>query len=1208
MTAVDVDLTAVTMGAGTYGGAGGLTVPQVVECYGIRGPSGILFGGTQGDGSHQTIAIVVAYHDIYLSGDVQAFDGEIPGIVGFNLPGLQLSESGAGVSDSDSETDRWAMEATTDVEWAHAIAPAARIDLVETSRDDVESLVAAAQYAASLPGVSVVSMSWGNDGTEPTASQEAAMDAALTTPPGHSPVVFVAASGDSGYYGGSDAKYPAVSPNVIAVGGTTLTYNQLGTGDSAVYSRNTEAYWSPGGNGASANEPLPTFQRGFGLDYNGRRFGPDVSMYADLVPVYDTFSNRTTPNMYWESTDGTSLAAPMFAALVAIIDQGRAGAGLPLFDTATLHTALFNAAYDLPPTQATIFYNAYGKWAGGIGFGSPLDSSFATTLATAPLNLVAQGDFGVGDQNGDLLSAWQVQPEVTDDVDPGALAAVWGGYQVVTNLMPDTTYLLTGYGKVDAPGTSGALRVLYYGGPPASVPITSTTFAQQAVVFTTGPAATGSAFASALIMLSTDQGGDTYFENINLQKLCQAGNWGFEAGSLAGWTTTTGNGGAPSADSADPNPSSASSFDAMLPTGSTISETITGLQPNSTYTISVFAGATLNAGNATLSYPWTDSNAGGELDSTTWSVPANSYGQKSISFSTGTSLTDASYIASVTVTLESNTGVVYFDDVSLSQVFTPSTGAVFNVPAGENYTYQGYLPNEWPGLETVTKLGAGTLTLTGSNTYTGGTTVAAGQLVFVSGARPYGDTLTLDAGATAVTFDEDLETIVREITATPPTILGDPDSAGTPTAYSVGYLTTAQYNTLHSLSGAAALPPGGVILRYTWRGDVNLDGVVSLPDYQLTDLGYVSGFNDNAWWHDGDFNYDGFVDYNDYAWIDASYHAQNGNAALSTITAHAVSFGIPYLQDLVEDAPMTIALSTGTTITNTGTLYLPGYDVGLLTNIHNQGTIVFTSSVDLSGVTLVSGTYEIAGGVTATMAYGNCTVDWAATLSLLSGSTLTVGTQTGAPPDREMEIDGSLLVNSASLTIALRGFVYNCGDVELNNGTLVCNGLMMQDYPGTLNVNAGSTLEISSLFYNLTATVNVAGLLQIDTGGCLDNFDDYGATLNISGPVNNSGVIYWQSNGDAPWSWINNQGTISFDSVVVLSYLPGNDGSYEITGGGDAILSTNWTLYGTLEVDSNSALIINSGVTLTNYGTIWLLHGSNTAGIVNAGSGQILFY
>lgn len=103
----------------------------------------------------------------------------------------------------------------------------------------------AVKTAAAYSGVSVVSMSWSG----PEDSSETSYDSYFTTPANHVNVTFLASTGDSGAPGG----YPAFSPNVVAVGGTTLNYNS----STSTWS---ETAWSDGGGGPSVYESEPSYQ------------------------------------------------------------------------------------------------------------------------------------------------------------------------------------------------------------------------------------------------------------------------------------------------------------------------------------------------------------------------------------------------------------------------------------------------------------------------------------------------------------------------------------------------------------------------------------------------------------------------------------------------------------------------------------------------------------------------------------------------------------------------------------------------------------------------------------------------------------------------------------------------------------------------------------------------------------------------------------
>src|SRR5260370_22285182 len=126
--------------------------------------------------------------------------------------------------------------------------------------------MAAVDFARRQPGVRVVSMSWGSR----EFAGEAGYDAVFTTPAGHPGVTCVAAAGDSGAAGGPE--WPSVSPNVLAVGGTTLrlTGNALRAGETA---------WSGGGGGVSGQEAEPAYQRA--VQSSGRRGTPDMAYDAD---------------------------------------------------------------------------------------------------------------------------------------------------------------------------------------------------------------------------------------------------------------------------------------------------------------------------------------------------------------------------------------------------------------------------------------------------------------------------------------------------------------------------------------------------------------------------------------------------------------------------------------------------------------------------------------------------------------------------------------------------------------------------------------------------------------------------------------------------------------------------------------------------------------------------------------------------------------
>ena len=249
----------------------GYSPAQVRHAYGF---DQVKFGSTPGDGRGQTIAIVDAYNDPKIKSDLATFDSK------FKLPAppsfLVLNQTGR--TKLPAANGGWAQEISLDVEWAHAIAPKANILLVESTTSGFNDMLQAINYARNRVGVSAVSMSF----TFSDFSSEANYDSYFTTPAGHTGVSFVAASGDSGNL----SAWPDASPNVLSVGGTSLTLD-------ASNNRLSETAWSGSSGGPSAYEPVPSYQQGLpGADPNFRSM-PDVSYNANPntgVAIYDSFA------------------------------------------------------------------------------------------------------------------------------------------------------------------------------------------------------------------------------------------------------------------------------------------------------------------------------------------------------------------------------------------------------------------------------------------------------------------------------------------------------------------------------------------------------------------------------------------------------------------------------------------------------------------------------------------------------------------------------------------------------------------------------------------------------------------------------------------------------------------------------------------------------------------------------------------------------
>ncbi|MGP0067962.1 MAG: Ig-like domain repeat protein [Isosphaeraceae bacterium] len=361
-------------------GAVAYSPAQIRDAYGIN--------ALAQDGTGQTIAIVDAYDDPSVDQALDAFDSQFsltdsgPTLYAQYGPASSfltvLNQYGQatslpGTDPNGPGTDNWEVEEALDVEWTHAIAPGAQIILVEANSQSLSDLMAGVATAAAQPGVSVVSMSWGfPEGQAVFASDEATYDSVFNVPG----VTFVASTGD---YGAADPEYPAYSPNVVSVGGTSLTLNADNSYNDETgwgYESNAVGAFIGSGGGISLYEPEPAYQQG--VQSTGSRTTPDVSLVADPATgawIADPYN--LDPSDPFEIVGGTSLSAPAWAGLVALVNQGRVAAGESTLNSAD-PTETQQALYDLPQNDYHVIssgnngYNATSSYNLVTGLGTPV--------------------------------------------------------------------------------------------------------------------------------------------------------------------------------------------------------------------------------------------------------------------------------------------------------------------------------------------------------------------------------------------------------------------------------------------------------------------------------------------------------------------------------------------------------------------------------------------------------------------------------------------------------------------------------------------------------------------------------------------------------------------------------------------------------------------------------------------------------------------
>jgi kumamolisin len=298
-------------------------------------------------GGSRAIAIVDAYHYPAAMADLTTYSKQ------FGLP-LPTAASFQTVFASGSRPPRnygWELEEALDIQMAHAMAPNAKILLVEGRSNSLSDLLVAVDKAAQLvaaAGGGEVSMSWGSG----EFSNEATYDSHFQK----TGVVFFASTGDS-----PGVSWPSVSANVVAVGGTSLA-RQLTT-----FAFLYHASWADAGGGTSSYVPVPAYQSSIAGLVGANRGVPDIAAVADPstgVWVYDS------GNGGWYIVGGTSVSSPLIAGIVNSSGHFYASSAAELAQIYASSPGTFVAAttgYCGP--QAA--FNVAASWNFCLGVGSP---------------------------------------------------------------------------------------------------------------------------------------------------------------------------------------------------------------------------------------------------------------------------------------------------------------------------------------------------------------------------------------------------------------------------------------------------------------------------------------------------------------------------------------------------------------------------------------------------------------------------------------------------------------------------------------------------------------------------------------------------------------------------------------------------------------------------------------------------------------------
>lgn len=323
--------------------------------------------GIKGNGT--SIAIVDAYGDPQIGQDLHSFDS----IAGLSAPTISIHYPDGVPTTTDAN---WAVETALDVEWAHAIAPAASIDIVVAFDATLPSIFDGINFVATqLPSETVLSMSFGlSESQFPTTGPYtiAAHHQLFTTISSHGTSSF-ASSGDNGASVCCDPSYPASDPLVIAVGGTSLYLD--GTDNYA-----GEDTWSGSGAGSSTVFAKPSWQKGLG---DPSRDIVDVSYDGDPATGF-----LVTEGGRQLQVGGTSAGSPQWAALTALASQA----------TRTRYGSIAGKLYNLTSyhdvtTLSDGFFSAGTGWDYPTGLGTPDANQLIGNLIQPSVHFRASGLF-----------------------------------------------------------------------------------------------------------------------------------------------------------------------------------------------------------------------------------------------------------------------------------------------------------------------------------------------------------------------------------------------------------------------------------------------------------------------------------------------------------------------------------------------------------------------------------------------------------------------------------------------------------------------------------------------------------------------------------------------------------------------------------------------------------------------------------------------
>jgi subtilase family serine protease len=328
---------------------------QMRQAYGVQA---LIDNGITGKG--RIITIIDAFQDPTVRQDLHLFDQ----VFGLSDPTLNIiTPFGVNAFNAkDAAQVGFAGEIALDVEWAHAMAPDATIDLVlahvqsETARGEIDALLQATGYAVNNSLGSVISQSFGvGEGCLTSASLQS-FHQIFQQARAQGQTVF-ASAGDSGAAAvecnangvatavAQGVNYPASDPLVTGVGGTTLLASSTGAYISETAWNESQQGDGATGGGVSKIFTLPAFQQN--IVNSQARAVDDIALDADpLTGVPVVTSSFMSGGTMIVPFGGTSIGSPMAAGMTALFDQAAGGKRLGFLNAALYRISQNATAYE----------------------------------------------------------------------------------------------------------------------------------------------------------------------------------------------------------------------------------------------------------------------------------------------------------------------------------------------------------------------------------------------------------------------------------------------------------------------------------------------------------------------------------------------------------------------------------------------------------------------------------------------------------------------------------------------------------------------------------------------------------------------------------------------------------------------------------------------------------------------------------------------